>query len=448
MFLLRFRMLLVFAASLVIGGLVSAGEAPGSQPLVDAQLETLLTADAASQTDKELQNLLLFYESGGVIPEAIRQSPHWHVTSQFIDMGGASSATADRLMLAKFLEIPVRNTPMTLSDDTKQFIEANPAEALAAAIQISQSGFSHTARMAADVIMQYRASLTATHWQAILDGRQYVVRHRESYPQGIYASAQGYSVIPMGYVFLPSREARSLDTETKTYYNGEQAFPRGNHGLGWRADASHIGFGRLPIGQYVVQLKTTYTFTLGDIVVKGVNASPKYEIEITAADTPDHLAATVDKKLIAQVEASVQVGTRKEAREVTYSRSLGDGKFQPTKKIVVPAIKVTEPLPVSLCMRPEIHVAGVEKPLRRMAWIVLAGNTNVRILENSVGDPRLSKLVKQAPGSEGTVRAKLVLRPSRAEALSDILVEQYYPRPIERDIEITWSKIPAEEHVD
>ncbi len=446
MSLLRFGMLLAFAATHVIPGLANTDEASGEPPLIDAQMETLLKGDAANQADKQLQNLLLFYESGGVIPEAILQSPRWEFTSKLIDgMGGASSATADPLMLAKFLEIHVRNTPMSLSAHTKQFIEANPDEALAAAIRISQSGFSHTARLAADVIMQYRASLTTTHWQAILDGRQYVVRYRESYPQGIYASAQGYSLIPMGYVFLASAEARRLDTETKTYYNGEQAFPRGTHGLGWRANASHIGFGRLPVSRYAVQLKTTYTFTLGDIVVEGANASPIAEIEITAADTPDHLAATVDDKLIALVEASVQVGAREEAREVTHSRPTGDGTFQPTMKIVVPAIKITEPLPVTLCMRPEIHVVGVEKPLRRMLWLVLAGNTNVRILENAVGDAQLSRIIKHSSSSEGTLRAKLILQPSRAEALSDISVKKYYPRTIERDVEIEWSKIPAGE---
>lgn len=444
MSLLRSGMLLVFAATLQIGVLAYAVETPDDAPSIEPQLAKLLAADATSQTDKQLQNLLEFYESGGVIPEETLQSPHWRITSQLIaGMGGASSATTDPLMLAKFLEILVRNTPMNLSRDTKQFIEANPTEALTAAIRLSQKGFSHTARMAADVIMQYRDNLTATNWQAILDGRQYVVRHRESYPQGIYASAQGYSLIPMGYVFLRSSEARSLDSETKTFYNGEQAFPRGTHGLGWRADASHIGFGRLPAGNYTVQLKTTYTFKLGDMVVEGANASPEYEVEITAADTPDDLAAAVDDKLIAQVEASVQVGTREEAREVTYSRPLGDGKFQPTKKIVVPAIKITEPLPVTICVRPEIYVPGEEKPLRRTPWIVLAGNTNTRVLENWVGDARLSKLIAQAPGSEGKVPAKLVLRPSRAEALSDIAVKKYYPRTIERDIEIAWSKIPA-----
>ncbi|MCP4676489.1 MAG: hypothetical protein GY854_13445 [Deltaproteobacteria bacterium] len=90
---------------------------------------------------------------------------------------------------------------------------------------------------------------------------------------------------PQGYVFLPSREARRLDTETKTYYSGEQAYPHGTHGLGWRAVGSLIGSDRLPVGQYLVQLQTTYTFMLGDIVIEGANASPKYKVEITAGES-------------------------------------------------------------------------------------------------------------------------------------------------------------------
>jgi hypothetical protein len=127
---------------------------------------------------------------------------------------------------------------------------------------------------------------------------------------------------------------------------------------------------------------------------------------------------------------------------------LGDGKFKPIVKILVPAIKVAEPLPVTLCMKPEIYVEGEDKPLTRYAWIVPAGRTSTRVLENWVGDPRLSKLLTEAGAAQGRLPAKLVLRPSREEALSNPSIEQYYPRVIEREIEFRWREPDADGSTD
>jgi hypothetical protein len=95
-------------------------------------------------------------------------------------------------------------------------------------------------------------------------------------------------------------------------------------------------------------------------------------------------------------------------------------------------------------MKPEIHVEGEDKPLERYAWIVPAGRTSTRVLENWVGDPRLSKLLREAADAKGRLPAKLVLRPSREEALSSPSIEEYYPRVIEREIEFRWREPDAE----
>jgi hypothetical protein len=65
-------------------------------------------------------------------------------------------------------------------------------------------------------------------------------------------------------------------------------------------------------------------------------------------------------------------------------------------------------------------------------------------LENWVGDARLSKLLGKAAHAEGRLSAKLVLRPSRALALSDPSIEKYYPRGIEREIEFRWAQPDAD----
>ena len=240
-------------------------------------------------------------------------------------------------------------------------------------------------------------------------------------------------------------EARILNTETRVYFDGKQKYPRGTKGLGWRADSGYIGFGKLPVGRHTLQLKTTYEFKLGDVAATGINTSAEYHVEITAADTPDHLVADVDEQLIAQVEACVIVGSREEAREVTYSRPVGDGKFRPIYRVLVPAIKVTEPLPVSLCMKPEIYVEGEDKPFTRLAWVVPASKTTIHIMEDWISDSRPLKLLREAAGPEGKVRAKLVLRPSREDALSNPSIRKYYPRVIEREIEFRWSNVDADE---
>lgn len=421
------------------------GATVGSEVTVDERLTSLLQRDAQNQTDEKLRNVLEFYRSGGALPKSIRQQAELQPLPEWIPWN-------DPFMLAKFMEIGVRGKPMTLSPETRQFIEASQTEALAAAVRLTQKDLSPVARMAADVLMQYRDRLTAEHWQSILKGRQYVIRHRESYPAGIGAEADGYSLIPLGYVFIRREEARILSTETKVYSDGKQMYPSGTKASGWRDNSFYVGFGRLSVGSHTLQLKTTYEFTLGDVAVTGVNTSPEYRIEITAADTPDHLAAEVDEQPIAQVEAAVSVGSRDEAieaQEVTYSvrrsaRSEEAGWSKSTVKVLVPAIKVTKPLPISLCVTPEIYVEGEDKPLTRLRWVVPAGKISTRILENWVPDPRLSELLGRTAYTAGRLPAKLVLRPSRAQALSDTSIEKYYPRVIERDIEFRWAEPDAD----
>lgn len=418
------------------------GAAVASESTVDERLASLLERDAQSQTDERLRNLLEFYRIGGVVPKSIwLRRPEYQPFLEWIPQN-------DPLMLAGFMEIRVRDKPMTLSPETRQFIEASQTDALAAAARLTRKDFSPVARMAADVLMQYRDRLAAEHWQSILKGRQYVIRHRKSYPAGIHARADGYSLIPLGYVFIRSEEARILSTETKVYSDGKQMYPSGTRGLGWRDNSFHVGFGRLSVGPHTLQLKTTYEFKLGDVAVRGVNTSPEYRVEITAADTPDHLAAEVDEQLIAQVEAAVMVASKDEVHEVqefTYSAprnagALDAGWSKTTVKLSVPAIRVNKPLPVSLCMKPEIYVEGEDKPMTRLRWVIPAGRISTRVLENWTPDSRLPELLGKTTYAEGRLLAKLVLRPSRALALSDPSIEKYYPRVIEREIEFRWKE--------
>ncbi len=93
-----------------------------------------------------------------------------------------------------------------------------------------------------------------------------------------------------------------------------------------------------------------------------------------------------------------------------------------------------------LCAETLIYVDGVDKPLTRMPIIAKAGQPRRLILEGQIGDSRLKSLLEKQ-GAGGVLRAKLVLRPSRTEALSDTSVKDYYPRAIERPIEfhVLWT---------
>ena len=449
MFTCRLRVLVLLLPWMAVA---DPGALVALETTVDERLASLLKRDAQHQTDERLHNVLEFYRSGDAVAKSMAQQPKFRLFSVFSELVPWSHLRSDPLMWAKYMEISVRDKPMTVSPETRQFIEASQTEALAAAVRLTRKDFSPVARMAADVLMQYRDRLTAEHWQSILDGRQYVIRHRESYPAGIDAHTDGYSLIPLGYVFIRSEEARILSTETKVYADGRQMYPIGTKGLGWRAGLLHIGYGNLSIGPHALQAKTTYELELGDVAVRGVNISPEYHVEITAEDTPDHLAAEVDEQLIAQVEAAVMVASKDEVHEVqefTYSapRNAGAqdaGWSKTTVKLSVPAIKVTKPLPVSLCMNPEIYVEGEDKPLTRLPWVIPAGKISTRVLENWVPDPRLPKLLGKTTYAEGRLLARLVLRPSRALALSDPPIEKYYPRMIEREIEFRWAEPDAD----
>jgi|GEM_PF-5107921 hypothetical protein len=428
---------LISSASILILSLTAtafAADPPSGQAADDIarrdQLRALLKADAKRIIETNPEHVLVFYESAEKALASYKASP----------MGARFSSllsTSDPVLIAQFGEISVPNKPLPLSQATKDFVEASRKEALAAAIQITQTEFSGTARLAAEIIKQNRDDLTIDDWKSIVDGRQYVIHHRDQYPAGINTWANGFSYIPFGYVILKTNELRSVNSNTILYFDGVQKYPNSTHGLGWRSDLGYVGFEKLSIGTHDYQLKTTYKFKLGAIEFTGKNESDEIAVEITAADTPAHLAAEIDDELTAEIEASIVIA---KGREITYSRP-SDKKYKAFAKIMVPALKIAKPLSVSLCMKPEIYIEGEEKPLTRYAIMIPAGTTNVRILENAVGDNRLAALLEEKADANGKLKAKLVLRPSRVHALSHPIVKSYYPKTIEREIEFSWRPV-------
>jgi hypothetical protein len=187
-----------------------------------------------------------------------------------------------------------------------------------------------------------------------------------------------------------------------------------------------------------------YEFTQNGQKGRGEIRSKDSTFEVLPADTPDDLVATKSEALTKQVRARFVV------RESEYDPRRFTG-FQPgtlpaqgaeydwspqvtwetgpgTRAALHCSVRlISDPLPdVDLCFDAEIHdvKSGTVYPARPV--VVRAGQTSRDfIVPNDVQ--------AFARGRDGFVTVKVVLKPSRALALTDLEVKRYYPEPIISD---------------
>jgi hypothetical protein len=192
-------------------------------------------------------------------------------------------------------------------------------------------------------------------------------------------------------------------------------------------------------------MATKYSVTRGAEVYRGEYESPDYSFEIVPDDGVDDLIAEPDEDLDRRIPELLRFAeTEDELRHPDGKREFvirrGEGPFDddPWKPQITwtnkngdggglhtPVWKLEKPLPVDLCFHVEFQIEEADVVLQCSDLEVLAGEQRSGYF--SCDD---FAALRDHADKEGFVKGKLVLKPSRALALSHTQVRQYYDAEI------------------
>lgn len=268
------------------------------------------------------------------------------------------------------------------------------------------------------------------------------VRLRKQYPQHVDASiAMGYSV-RYAWGGWPSEKDFQMQTATTHFLDGKPygkpfAYEGPMAGTGW------VRTEDLAIGKHSFHLLTEYKFVRDGRTCTGRMESQKYEFEIVPAETPDDLVAPNDTQVDELVRKSFQfleirhslggplinqtrpLGPEEDPWEPQITWESGTGE---SGGLHMPLWRLTAELPVDLCFEVEIHLQQTGKVFEGDPLVVPKG-----MKTEGYFFPRQS-VSEFARGREGFIPLKLVLKPSRAMALTDTRVTRYYPGRITSEV--------------
>jgi hypothetical protein len=278
--------------------------------------------------------------------------------------------------------------------------------------------------------------------------RQFVslgASHRPKYPAGVpvMISVGVGSVwpnpMPKGFTFR-ARALRYLDGKPfATPF--DVAYPAGT--VGWY----HVG--KLSEGKHTIYAVMEYEFTQNGQKRKGEIRSKESTFEIVAANTPDDLIAPKSKETTKLVREALVLMSHPEPADVPIGPNLNPQLIAPdlSPQVTWPVDKNTwaglhcpewelkRSLPVDLCF--DVEILDVKTGKRYAADpIVLIGQTTGPYNPLSIVGPNRGYIVPRNPqefakGREGFIPIKIVLKPSRVLALSDVRVAKYFPEEIE-----------------
>ncbi len=254
-------------------------------------------------------------------------------------------------------------------------------------------------------------------------GRTYV-RSRPVYPQGVAASiATGYNFSEC--VGLWERgDGLVLKTTTQCTVDGRlvgEPFEYTGAGGGSR----WIETKSLSPGTHTAQVSTDYEITHHGLTFAGTLHSEPVMIEIGAPSLADELAAPASQELEQEVRHALKISSF-ESMSFDGDSPSGDqpnviflGPVGAGTRLHLPNWKLTEALPVDLCFDVSFQVEESGE--------IFAGYPLI-VLKNTIGEAYLSPLDLRAfaAGRTDAVPVRILLTPSRALALTDLNVTQYY----------------------
>jgi hypothetical protein len=256
---------------------------------------------------------------------------------------------------------------------------------------------------------------------------------RPRYPQGVPAMIGMQYNLDWGHAGLPAGGKLGIVTTTTHYLDGKvygKPFVYEADGPG--AGTGWVRVGELARGRHTLHLATEFSLSHQGKRVKVAAESPRYVFEVAAADVPDDLAAERDAKLDALVKRSLRfAGFDAEAEKLRLLIRGGGQPADPTPQVTwgtqgskdgslyLPTWQLAEALPVDLCFEVELQEVASGAVHRAEAIVVLAGRaTRGYFFPHDVH--------RFAGGREGGLELRVVLKPSRAMALTRTDVKRYY----------------------
>lgn len=275
------------------------------------------------------------------------------------------------------------------------------------------------------------------------------VKLRPQYPQGVgamigmyYHLSEGWASLPANHRERPKGKELAVKTTTIHYLDGKVygkpfLYPHvgGGAGTGW------IRVGELAKGKHTVRLTTEYALKHQGQWVTVTAASKPYTFEVVSADAPDDLAAKTDAGLDEQVKRSLRIRDnlpifldrpfngpiRVEASgeitepagpqpQVTWRRGKESGSLS------LPVWELSEALPVDLCFEVSIQETSNGKLHRASPMVILAGKGG-KGFSGYFSPDHCSTF---AAGRQGKIEVRIILKASRALALTDTEVKSYY----------------------
>ena len=289
-----------------------------------------------------------------------------------------------------------------------------------------------TRRRAGGVLLRLWGELSRESIESFLDthARAYV-HARPQYPQGIVAYVGTGYHFPGGAGLWRRGRGLTIHTVTRQTLDG-QPTREPFHYDGPSASAGGIAIEDLSRGRHTAHVSTEYEIAYQGRVIKGKVESGPVTFEVGPSSSPDLLAAPPDPELERQVRDSLGITevneqTRYASRfhvldpwePQTYWRE-HDGHEE--VGLHVPLWQLTEPLPVDLSLDVEFHVEHTGEVLRGDPLVVLKNRK-----QGGHFYPNDTRAF--TAGREGFVPLRIVLKPSRAQALSTLEVTQYYNGP-------------------
>ncbi len=263
---------------------------------------------------------------------------------------------------------------------------------------------------------------------------------RPQYPQGVDAMIEMGYCVRYGWGGWPPEGRLALKTTTKHTLDGKAygkpfSYEGPGAGTGWLRTKD------LALGKHAFHLVTEYEFQAGGRTCSGRAASREYHFQVVAANAPNDLVAADDPEIDVLVRAALQFSEiRLEVRngpiqidqsgdvmveqdpwEPQITWKSGDGR---AGSLHMPLWKLTRELPVDLCFQVEFHLEGTGDVFEGDPLVVLKGKKQEGYFfpRDSVGD--------FAHGKTGLIPLRVVLKPSRALALTHTEVTRYYPGSI------------------
>jgi len=424
----------------ILVGLMLAGPAAANQPSVADLVKQLGDAKFAR---REAAQKELLGRGEGIVPELDRLAKT------------ADAETADRIGKVRYALVGYKDDirrlltevhegkdsgPVPVSDELRGLIERHQPGSGDLLVAILAQPNHRLYRRALRTIVATWDAATPDQIEAYIRGAVTLKStHRPKFPAKVGALISVEAQLRDGWTGWPPLEGeKKFDFRCRTtrFVDGkpyekpfECPFPFAT--VGW------YKVGELAEGKHTIHAVLEYEFTQRGEKRKGEIRSKESSFEVVSADTPDTLVAPSSEKMSKAVRHSLRVrepksieqlfdGTPREAMmsdpeppQVSWESAAGR-----RASLHCPVWELTTPLDVDLCFDVEIHDVKTGKVYPADAILVRRG-------QKSKGYIYPREVRAFANDNAGTVKVKVLLKPSRALALSDTGITTYFAESIE-----------------